>query len=129
MLGNYAAFGILMSNLLTPFGLNVTQISLLGVLTVFCGLIGAVFMAFFLDKTRMYKNSLIFFSCSTVICLTLLTFITMPNASTNFPMLVVNASMMGFLAIPIIPLCLTFSTEVTHPMSPSLANGLCQFFA
>ena len=65
ILGNFFGFGILLSAISTPFGLDYTQLSIMGACLILSGVIGGVIGTIFLDRTRMYKNTLVF--CSTFI--------------------------------------------------------------
>ena len=84
LLGNYFAFGNLMSALLTPYGLTVAQISTIGVTTILTGAFSAITFGIFLDRTRLFKNSLIFFSVGSIFSLLLLTFYSLPSAENDF---------------------------------------------
>jgi nitrate/nitrite transporter NarK len=116
LFGNYFAFGNLMSALLTPYGLTVAQISKIGVTTILTGAFSAILFGIFLDRTRWFKKSLIFFSVGSIFSLLLLTFYSLPSAENNFTALQMNCALYGAFLLPTIPLCMTFSTEVTHPM-------------
>lgn len=116
LIGIYFSFGNLMSLYLTPFGLTVEQISIGGCVNLLSGVCSAIFFGIFLDKTRIYKKSLIFISFGNIFSFLWLSFYTLPKASEDFPMLLLNFAFIGAFLFPAFPLCLTFSTEVTFPL-------------
>ena len=118
-----------MSALLTPYWLTVAQLSKIGVTTILTGAFSAILFGVFLDRTRWFKKSLVFFSAGSIFNMLMLTFYSLPKAENDFTTLQINCALYGAFLLPTIPLCMTFSTEVTYPMQPSLANGLCQMFA
>lgn len=129
LIGNFFALGNLMSPYFTPFGLTVKQISIVGISNLLSGVFAAILLGAFLDRTRIYKKSLIFLSCASVLGTLSLSYYTLPKANENFPLFLLNSSLLGALLMPAMPLCMSFSTEVTFPMQPSLANGLCHLLA
>lgn len=84
LMGNYYAFGNLMSPMLTPYGLTVAQISKIGVTTILSGAVSAILFGVFLDRTRWFKKSLVFFSVGSIFNLLMLTFYSLPRAENDF---------------------------------------------
>ena len=124
----YDSFGALMALILTPFGFTVAQIAGLGAGGVFVGAFSAIGFGVFLDRTRAYKKSLV---GGCILCLLLI--------GPIFPRLLQNDSSYGivltitmvYIAINIafVPLCMSFSVEVTYPLNASVANGSIQICA
>ena len=121
MIGSYFCFGNLMSPLLQPFGLSVQQLAIAGGMSSFVGIFGMVGGGIFIDKTKMFRKTLIFLAIAAVVTLFLFTTYTLPNFYINgtFVFVVINVAFIG--------LFMTFSAEVTYPMQASLSNGICQF--
>ena len=55
----YNAFGSITSLLFTPYGISISQISVIGSSSVFVGVITSVFFGAWLDRTRAYKKSML----------------------------------------------------------------------
>ena len=129
MIGSYFCFGNLMSPLLQPFGLSVQQLAIAGGMSSFVGIFGMVGGGIFIDKTKMFRKTLIFLAIAAVVTLFLFTTYTLPNFYINgtFVFVVINVAFIGLFLLPSLPICMTFSAEVTYPMQASLSNGICQF--
>ena len=70
MFGFYVSLGNLISSIFSPFGLNPTEISLLGLYLLVSGIVGAIVMGAFVDKTGYYKVTIIVLSLLNTIFLT-----------------------------------------------------------
>lgn len=57
--GVYCGVGGTMSNLLNPFGYSPTEISMAGGACLLSGVVGALMIGCFLDKTAMYRKTTI----------------------------------------------------------------------
>jgi FLVCR family feline leukemia virus subgroup C receptor-related protein len=121
MFGIYSSFGAILSNLYSPFGYSGSDISLIGVVFVVSGLIGAPIYGYILDKTQKYLLALRVICVGTLVC-GLMLFITIPAG--NIYLLLANCSALGFFLLPIIPVGYSFASEITFPISEAMSNGL-----
>ena len=117
----YTSFGALTALILTPFGFTVPQISWMGAASVVVGAASAVGFGIFLDRKRAYKKTLI---VGCIFCLIMsILFPRMLLNGVDYSTLVCVTMIYVAFIIPMIPLCMSLSAEVTHPMNPSLAIG------
>lgn len=73
IVGPFFAFISLMSLIMSPFGITVPQLAIYGVLTALFGVISSIIFAKLLDRTRLYKISLIALSIFPVFVMIALT--------------------------------------------------------
>ena len=131
IIGSYFCFGNLMSPMLSPYGLTVQQLAVAGGCTSLIGMFGMIGTGWFVDKTKMFKKTLIFLALFGAISLFVFTNYTLPyiyeGGSNSVVFVMINISLLGLFMLPALPICLTFSAEVTYPMQSSLSTGICQF--
>ena len=124
--GSFLAVGALMSNIFVPFGWEPSKIAFVCVGLLVSGVIGAVAFGAFLDKTRLYKASMIInllaITISTGGLLVLLTWFLGVNWANwlQIILLLVGAT----LATGFYPLCISYGGELTFPLQPSFVNGM-----
>ena len=130
--GSFISFAALVSPIFTPLGFSTFEIVLTGTLTTICGLIAAITSGILVKKYHVHRWMLRISCFGTTLCL-LFTFISFPTR--NFPLILVNTILLGIFLLPIIPIGLNFSQELTYPIEPSVINGLlmmsaftCAFF-
>jgi len=116
-----------MSLFFTPFGVSVKQVATFGAASVLVGVVSAVVMGGLLDLTRSYKISLISSSFLPIIALFGLLY-SLPVGMERFSYVLACGMLYASIVMAAIPLCMSFSAEVTYPMQPSTVNGLLQFF-
>lgn len=78
MMGSYFAFGNLISPLLSPYGLSVQQLALGGALSSFVGIFGMIGGGIFIDKTKIFRKTLIFLAIAAALNLFILSNYTLP---------------------------------------------------
>lgn len=129
MIGSYFCFGNLVSPLLQPYGCTVQQVAIAGGMASFFGIFGMIGGGILIDKTKMFRKTLIFLAIAGAVNLFVLATFSLPNFYINgtFVFVAINTSLFGFFLLPSLPICNTFSAEVTFPMQASLSNGICQF--
>jgi hypothetical protein len=125
--GPFNAYGSILSLLLTPFGASVQQVATLGAASVFVGVVSTVVLGGLLDRTRAYKVSLITSSILPVIALIGLLY-SLPVGIERFPLVLASGMIYTSIVMAAIPMCMSFSAEVTYPMQASTVNGLLQLF-
>ena len=111
-----------MSNLFDPFGFSPSELSTLALLMLGSGIVGAVFVGFFLDKTRLYKCTMRVILFFTVFA-TIMIIVTLTWFVDHEPMFIGLCEVLGFFSTAYIPLSLSFGAELTFPLQPALVNG------
>ena len=96
---------------------------------VICGLIGAVTSSVIADKAKAYKITLLVASCLNLVFIIASWFVNFTNLTENFVLQCIIVGILGACSYPAIPLCYLLSAEFTHPMHPSLGNGLLNLSA
>ena len=111
---------------MSPFGITVEQISTYGASTSLVGVISSIIFARFLDRTKLYKISLILLSLLPVFVMIAL----IKSLQTEWFLLVLFCGIVfESIVLSAVPLCMAFSTELTYPLQGSNANGILQCFS
>ena len=118
--GVYLALGALLSPLFEPYGYTSTQISILGVEFIVAGITSCMLVGCFLDYSSKFLLSIRVICWSSTIVALVLTFV-FPYG--NFNITSVGMVLAGIFLLPIIPVCISFASEVTFPMQPAMING------
>ena len=113
-------FGMLLSDLLSPYDYSPEFISMLGLISVISGVMGAVIVMIYVDKTRRYKSTVLTAITSVGISLTLLLVKIHDPFSFLFffAMIITSAGSVAF-----IPLMFNFAAEITFPAMPGQITG------
>lgn len=122
MYGFYLSFGVMISNIFTPFGLTPNNISLVGLYLLLSGIFGAVIIGAFVDRTALYKSTMVILSIVNIVFLAIINQ-TLYHIDNNYTILVTACVLMGFSSVSYIPLCLSFAAELTFPLQPAMVNG------
>lgn len=122
MFGFYVSLGNLISSIFSPFGLSPSEISLLGLYLLVAGIVGAVVISAFVDRTGTYKMTMIVLSLLNTIFLTAVNQ-TVYHIDYSYALFLASLILMGFSSVSYIPLCFSFAAEVTFPLQPALING------
>ena len=121
MWGSYVTLG----NVLTPFfnanGFTPTQISLIGVIFVFSGVVGCYIMGFFIDKTQKHLLGIRIITVSLAVLYLLGNLIIPPGI---LGVTCAFAFFAGMLNVPILPAAYSYATKQTGNMPPAVVNGL-----
>jgi|688.fasta_scaffold352463_2 MFS family permease len=107
-----------------PYGLDVTQIATIGCVTLTAGIISALNFGKLLDRTKKYRFFLIFLPIANFAALAWFGYFSLENSKLLKANLILNAIFFGASIVPVIPLCMSFSVEVTFPIQPSTSNGV-----
>jgi len=86
------------------------------------GVLGAILMGAFIDRTHKYKcalTSVTFF----IIISTLMVIVCLTWYLENESIFIGWMEILGFFCTAYIPLCLSYGAELTFPLSPALVNG------
>ena len=122
--GLYTSFGNLQCQILQPYGLEVTQIAIIGCVTLTAGIISALNFGKLLDRTKKYRLFLICLPIAHFAGLAWFVYFSLPNANSLKANLLLNSIFFGASIVPVIPLCMSFSVEVTFPVQASTSNGV-----
>jgi len=105
----------------SPYGYTSTDNSIFGAIFILSGVIGSFIFGMILDKTAKFKlilNIICIVACISV----LVSIFTLPIGSV--PIFAINLLFVGASVIPIIPICYSFSVELTYPISEAMSNGM-----
>lgn len=108
--------------IIRPRGFTSTEAGTLGALMLVGGVLGAVIIPPFSDKTRKRKIFLLFGFLLAVPGLIGLTF------ATQLWLLYVSAFAMGFFIVSASPIGMQYAAEITQPTPEGTSNGLIQLF-
>ena len=113
--------GTLISAIFSPFGYDPFLISMLGIIMLVSGVLGAVVFGIILDRTQAYKRLLQVMMLSAAIAQGLILY----NMISGGPdaLLCFLIGVLGFTRFPILPTSLGLGVELTFPMEPALVTG------
>eukprot|EP01031_Cornospumella_fuschlensis_P032395 gene32395-39173_t len=111
----------LLNQLIAPYGYSNDDAGTFGAVFIFCGLIGAGFMSYIMEKTRAYKQILV---VGLVCCVLAGLFFLCMLFSDNFAALLVSFAVLGFAVLPLLPVMMENCAEVTYPVSEDMAMGI-----
>ena len=104
-----------MSNLFDPFGFTPAQLSTLALLMLGSGIVGAVLVGVFIDKTSLYKSTMHFILFMTMFA-TIMIIITLTYFKKNESMFIGWCELLGFVSTGFVPLSLSYGAELTFPL-------------
>ena len=81
------------------------------------------------DKTRSYKFTLLIALSLGIVFFLFVWFYAMPNVNNNFALEFLFVGFLGLTWYTVFPLSYILSAEFTHPLHPSLGNGLLNLCA
>ena len=113
--GTIITCGSLISNLLDPFGFTGSEAAFLRLPLLFTGLIGAVSMGFFLDKTNRYRCALPSVTALIALFMSMALF-TLTKHQDNHMMLITSVMSIGVVYGGFLPLCFSYGGEITFPL-------------
>lgn len=118
---NQSAIGAIISALTRPYGYTVTDTAWFGSLFVIGGIIGSFSAGYLLDRYRKFRFSIILIAVVSI-GLYLLAFWSLPSGNAYF--FALNLGVIGFFAVPILPISYTFAVELTYPTPEPVSNGM-----
>lgn len=111
--GSFISLGSILSAIFTPVGFDTVQINILGIACTIFGISSSMITGAYVQRTHRYKLFLCLSAWGTAItCCTAL--ITFPTG--NFPLVLVNVCVIGVFIVPVIPISMNLSQEITFPM-------------
>ena len=122
----YVGMASVINPLLSPFGYSPGMIAIIGILFILMGVVSCLLVGFILDRTKKYLLTLRIICVSATLC-GVLALWWLPLENNMLCYIVV--ALIGFTMVPIIPVGFAFATELTHPIQPSLSNGIMMSFA
>jgi cyanate permease len=117
-LGVFNAVTTWIEDIVAPRGFSVTQAGSTGGLMVVGGIIGALVVPTLSDRARKRVPYLILAVAGAIVGLAGITF------SSNFPVLLLSAFVMGFFLLSAGPLGFQYGAEITRPAPEGTSNGL-----
>lgn len=124
--GVYCTIGAMMSNLLNPFGYGPSEISIIGGTCLISGVIGALLIGVFLDRTSLYRKTHITITVMAVFASLWFMFVLKrrrdaDDASITPIMLAIVAT--GVSMVSFFPSSLSYAAELTFPLQPAIVNA------
>ena len=116
------SLGNLISGLFSPFGLSAVEITYMGLYLLFSGIVGAVIIGAWVDRTATYKTTMAVLCLGNIVFLICVTQ-TLYHLHENRTLFYISCCFMGFSSVSLIPLSIGFAAELTFPTQPALVNG------
>ena len=120
--GTYIAVGNLVSNLFEPYGYSSSELSFICLMLLMAGVVGAILIGTFVDKTGKYKLTMQVVTFS-IMAATIMVIVSLSWFLENEIMFIGWMEVLGFVATGYIPLALSYGAELTFPLQPALVNG------
>jgi FLVCR family MFS transporter 7 len=120
-LGLFNAIASVAEQLIRPFCYNEDDASLFTGLLIGCGIVGAFFVGFYLDRSHQYGLVLKTGFCSATLCFVGYSLLLRPNDTAG---LSVSFAIMGSTMIPMLPTILEAAVECTYPVPEEYSSGL-----
>ena len=121
MYGTYVALGNTITPLLGPNGYTPSQVSIIGVIFVFSGVVGCYLMGVFIDKTQRHLLGIRFVTIG-LACLYMTATLILPPGI--FVLTCVFGLLAGMFNVPILPATYSFATKITGNIPPAVVSGL-----
>lgn len=115
------AQGAVLNTLVEPYGYTPTDAMIVGVSFVFAGIVGIFVFSFLLDKYHCYLRLL---NVATISTSVLICFGYYSLPAGKIAVFAINMAALGFFTVPMVPVGLSFCSEITFPVSVSLAQGI-----
>ena len=124
--GVYSSFGAILSAFFSKFGFNSYQNSLIGIVFIISGILGAAFQGYVMDVLKKYIFAIRMICFGSVLAALIFIY----SCSTeNITIVLINVGVLGFLLLPIIPVGYAFGAELTYPISEAMSNGVMIMFS
>lgn len=120
MQGSFLAFGTNINQLFTPVGFLDVDISILGAGVILMGVVASMVAGIILNKYHKYlvMIRLSAFGTTIILGLALLTFTTH-----NVTLITINMIIGACCLVPVIPVSIDFSAELTFPQDETVTTG------
>ena len=114
------SYGLLISDLFTPFGFSPGLIAIYGIVFFFSGISGTIVFAIIADKTLKLKLILLILGgCTTLGVFGVSLFVTdIFSARVVFTLILCT-----FFGVAFLPQAINFAAELTFPMQPAVITG------
>ena len=122
MFGFYVSLGNLISGLFSPFGLSAVEITYMGLYLLVSGILGAVIIGAWVDRTATYKATYAVLCMGNIVFLICVTQ-TLYHLHEDRTLFYISCCCMGFSSVSLIPLSIGFAAELTFPTQPAMVNG------
>jgi hypothetical protein len=115
MFGYYVALSNLLSNFFAPFGFSASEIAELGLYLLGSGVVGAVLVSLWVDRTGTYRMSTIVIIAANTIFLAA-TSESLYYIKFSYGLFFTMLLLKSFVGVAFIPLALGFAAELTFPL-------------
>lgn len=116
----YTALGAIINGLIEPYGFNIKETSICMVCLVVSGILSSFATGVLLDKHKTYLNLIRVLNFFTFFGVASTNY-TLPSRS--FPLLLGSSIFTGIFLLPQLSVGLSFSVEITHPVSEAASTG------
>ncbi len=110
-----------MSSFTAPYNYEGKDNALFAIIFVSVGIVASFSSGILLDRLKKFKLTMILLSAN-LILFNALTFYSLP--AENKGLFCFNIAMIGLSSIPVLPICFSYSVELTYPISEEMSNGI-----
>ncbi|KAG2173262.1 hypothetical protein INT43_004636, partial [Umbelopsis isabellina] len=118
--GIFNAMSTLLNQIVTPYGYSDDQAGYMGVAMILGGLVGAIGMAIFVDKTKLHKVAIKTTLFLSGIMYLVLYFVVKEN---NLTTIIAICTLIGILNFSALPVGLELGVESTYPVSEAASSS------
>ncbi|KAG5481601.1 hypothetical protein LSCM1_05625 [Leishmania martiniquensis] len=124
--GFLTAVAAVLAQLLEPFGISETKSGILAFAGILGGAANCALIGYFVDRTHFYKYTAVTLTtASTVLLLLTTTFTkTISNSAALIIALYVLVPLLEFLVLPIVPVVMELSVELTYPCPETVSSTI-----
>ncbi|KAL0088589.1 major facilitator superfamily domain-containing protein [Phycomyces blakesleeanus] len=119
--GLFSTVTSLMTQIVTPYGVSVDDAGFLGAAFIIAGIVGAVVVGLFVDKTMKHKLVLKTFVPVVGFMYLALLFVVKED---NFSVIMVISALLGFFTFSLLPVALELSVECSYPVSEAVSSSM-----
>ena len=118
--GAMTAYGMLISDLYSPFGLSAKLLSIYTFCFFFIGILGAVCFGVYVDRTKKVKCTMVTIGLLGAVSVVLVSAFIHDILSWRLSIALFIST---FASVPFMPMAFNFAQELTFPVNPAVING------
>ncbi|KAI9032874.1 major facilitator superfamily domain-containing protein [Phycomyces nitens] len=119
--GLFSTVTSLMTQIVSPYGVSVDDAGFLGAAFIIAGIVGAVLVGLFVDRTMKHKLVLKAFVPMVGFMYLALLFVVKEN---NFGAIMAISALLGFFTFSLLPVALELSVECSYPVSEAVSSSM-----
>ena len=118
--GTLSGFGMLITNILSPFGFTPSDLARIGLIFLVGGLVGGLCVTIIIDRTQAYKTTIIILALGCIgSTYGIISFLEDIESFALLFFMISNA----FFSVGFLPVCLNLGIELTFPALPGLVTS------